>query len=103
LNGIALRKQEELAAIVEACPFAPDSAGRHAYVIFGPDGRVLDELAATHEARDEGAVRGDDALYGEAARGSTLGSPFSKMTSKAKYKPYVTTRNVRTVMKLADE
>ncbi len=97
---IVLRRQDELAAIVAACPFAGDSDARHAYVIFGSDGAVLRELAATTEAAAEGVVAGDGVLYWEVARGSTLETAFAKVLAKTRYKPHVTTRNVRTAMKL---
>jgi uncharacterized protein (DUF1697 family) len=98
---IVLRRQDELAAIVDACPFPPDSATEHAYVVFGSDPTVLDELAATPEAGGEGVIRGDGVLYWQVARGSTLDTSFSKVIAKTRFKPHVTTRNVRTVMKLA--
>lgn len=97
---IVLRKQEELSAIVAACPFPVDSDRWHAYVVFGSDSAVLDELAATREAQDEGVIAGDGVLYWRAAVGSTLQSSFSKLMGRAKYKPFVTMRSARTVMKL---
>lgn len=97
---IVLRRQDELAATVAACPFAGDSEERHAYVIFGSDETVLRELAGTGEAAAEAVAAGDGVLYWEVARGSTLESAFAKVLAKAKYKPHVTTRNLRTVMKL---
>lgn len=98
---LVLRRQDELAAIAAACPFAGDSEERHAYVIFGSDDGILSELATTAEARADGVVTGDGVLYWDVARGATLETPFAKVLAKTKYKPHVTTRNLRTVMKLA--
>jgi len=98
---IVLRRHDEMAAIVAACPFAADSDERHAYVIFGSDPAILRELADSDEAHAERVVAGDGVLYWGVARGSTLETPFAKVLAKAKYKPHVTTRNIRTVMRLA--
>jgi uncharacterized protein (DUF1697 family) len=98
---IVLRRQDEMASIASACPFRADSEDAHAYVIFASDGGMLGELAATNEATAEGIVEGEGVLYWEVARGSTLDTPFAKVLARAKYKPHITTRNVRTVTKLA--
>lgn len=99
---IVLVSQLELGKIAAAYPFARSDEVNHPYVVFGSDEGVLDELAA---AGDDGAdvervQRGEGVVYWEVPRGSTLESPFGKLIAKAKYKPHITTRNLRTVEKL---
>ena len=45
---------------------------------------------------------GPEALAWLAPAGGTLDSPFSKLSSKAKYKAATTTRNLRTMIKVRD-
>jgi hypothetical protein len=45
---------------------------------------------------------GPEALAWLAPAGGTLDSPFSKLSSKAKYKASTTTRNLRTMIKVRD-
>lgn len=98
---IVLRRQDEMASIASACPFRADSEDAHAYVIFASDDGVLQEIASTGEAANEGVVAGAGVLYWAVARGSTVDTPFAKVLARAKFKPHITTRNVRTVTKLA--
>ncbi|WP_125610796.1 DUF1697 domain-containing protein [Specibacter cremeus] len=101
---VVLLDQARLSAIIDACPYPPDSAERHSYVTLSSDPAVLDELEGLgREFDDAGVLRLDPAaLAWLAAVGGTIDSPFSKLTAKTKYKAATTTRNLRTLMKVRD-
>lgn len=93
----------QLRDIVDSYPFDPDHDGWHPYVIFGNDADHLAELAAVGDALDptvECVSSGAGVVYWEVVRGSTTDSAIGKLTAKAKYKPTITTRNLRTLVKM---
>ena len=101
---IVLVPQERLAQLAAAYPFARTDETDHPYVVFSSDEKVASELLAA--ARDltqqaEEIAPGDGVLYWRVPRGSTLDSPFAKLLAKSRYKQHITTRNLRTVEKLA--
>jgi uncharacterized protein (DUF1697 family) len=101
---IVLVPQERMAQLAAAYPFARADETEHPYVVFSSDENVASELLAavqdlTQEV--ESIVAGDGVLYWRVPRGSTLDSPFAKLLAKSRYKPHITTRNLRTVEKLA--
>jgi uncharacterized protein (DUF1697 family) len=49
----------------------------------------------------EQAEAGDGVIYWSVPKGSTLDSAMGKAQSKASYKPWITTRNLNTLEKLA--
>lgn len=100
---IVLVSQPRLAEIAEAYPFPRTDATDHPYVVFSSDEGVAAEVfAAAQELRQELEVirSGPGVLYWRVPRGSTLDTPFAKLLAKSRYKPHVTTRNLRTVEKL---
>lgn len=101
---IVLRTREEVQRIAKAYPFPRHDEIEHPYVVFSSSGEVLKELqAASGELRSdiEAVLPGEGVLYWRVPKGSSLDTPFSKLLAKQKYKPHVTTRNLRTVEKLA--
>lgn len=101
---IVLVPQERMARLAAAYPFTRADETEHPYVVFSSDENVAAELlAAAHNLTQEIEViaPGDEVLYWRVPRGSTLDSPFAKLLAKPRYKPHVTTRNLRTVEKLA--
>jgi uncharacterized protein (DUF1697 family) len=100
---IVLVPQEGMARLAAAYPFAREDDAEHPYVVFSSDENVASELLAA--AQDltqevESIAPGDGVLYWRVPRGSTLDSPFAKLLAKPRYKPHITTRNLRTVEKL---
>jgi uncharacterized protein (DUF1697 family) len=95
---------DRVAALVEACPYPADDGATHSYVTLSSDEAVLAELFEAGVALDGTDLTrlGPDALAWLAPVGGTLESPFSKLSSKAKYKAATTTRNVRTMVKVRD-
>lgn len=92
-----------LRAIVDRYPFDPENQGRHPYVVFSNNPEHLSELATISGTLDpalERVVPGDGVLYWEVVKGNTTDSAVGKLTSKAKYKPTTTTRNLRTLIKM---
>ena len=95
---------ERVAALVAACPYPADDSSTHTYLTLGSDADVLAELHEAGRAM-EGAqltMLGPEALAWLAPAGGTLDSPFSKLSSKPKYKASTTTRNLRTMIKVRD-
>ncbi|KZE98731.1 MAG: DUF1697 domain-containing protein [Rhodococcus sp. (in: high G+C Gram-positive bacteria)] len=93
----------QLRDIVDGYPFDPEHDGWHPYVIFGNDADHLAELTAVGAALDptvERVAPGASVVYWEVVRGSTTDSAIGKLTAKAKYKPTITTRNLRTLVKM---
>lgn len=100
---IVLTDVDTLRAVVEAYPFDPEHAGWHPYVVFSSDPGILHDAATMADDLDPALERialGDGVLYWEVERGHTLDSAFAKRNSRASNKPYVTTRNLRTLRKL---
>ena len=90
--------------LVEACPYPAESVQHHAYVTLSSDEATLDELFTIGSSLSdtELARLGPEALAWQAPVGRTLDTPFSKLSSKAKYKSTTTTRNLRTLIKVRD-
>jgi uncharacterized protein (DUF1697 family) len=87
--------------IAEGFPF-PRSDDRHAYVVFVVKPEVRSELLATElDPAVEQVREGDGVLYWSVPKGSTLDSAFGKAQSVARHKPWLTTRNLNTLEKLA--
>lgn len=100
---------ERIAQLVEACPYPADDKTTHSYVTLTSDTAMLDELfdaATALGAPGDGGVKhvrlGPEASAWLAPAGGTLDSPFSKLSSKARYKASTTTRNLRTLIKVRD-
>lgn len=93
-----------VAALVEACPYPADDASTHTYLTLASDEAALLELFEAGSALDGAKLTrlGPEALAWLAPAGGTLDSPFSKLSSKAKYKASTTTRNLRTMIKVRD-
>ncbi|PRY09087.1 DUF1697 domain-containing protein [Kineococcus rhizosphaerae] len=92
---------DRLAEIVAQYPFARDDEQWHPYVVFASDPGRLAELFARHEANDAESVElAGDVAYWRCPKGSSTDTPFAKLSAAARWKPVVTTRNLRTVDKL---
>lgn len=93
-----------LAELVDACPYPENDKSTHTYITISSDNAVLDELEAAGaalEGQDQKRL-GNEALAWLAPVGGTLDSPFSKISSKSKFKAATTTRNLRTLIKVRD-
>ena len=101
---VVVMAAERAAELVQACPYPEDDKSTHTYITFTSDPAVLDELEAAGaaiEGHDQKRL-GPEALAWLAPVGGTLDSPFSKISSKAKFKAATTTRNLRTLIKVQD-
>ena len=92
---------QRLAGAAAGYPFARDDERFHPYVVFTSDPDRLAALAAEHGQNtvEEVALAGD-VLYWRCPRGSSTDTPFARLAGAARWKPHVTTRNLRTVDKL---
>ncbi|MFF1382968.1 DUF1697 domain-containing protein [Arthrobacter sp. NPDC058288] len=93
-----------VAALVEACPYPAEDKTTHTYITLSSDTAVLDELFEAGSRLDGTQQQrlGQEAMAWLAPAGGTLDSPFSKLSSKARYKSTTTTRNLRTLIKVRD-
>ncbi|MET0355083.1 MULTISPECIES: DUF1697 domain-containing protein [Plantibacter] len=99
---IVLTHQHALAEVVDAYPW-PEADEVQPYVMFSSEQSSLDALLAFSAAAGEQPDRvapGDGVLYWEVPKGSSTDTAFAKESSKARFKPHVTTRNLRTLRKL---
>ena len=101
---VVVLSADRVAALVDACPYPADDASTHTYLTLASDEEVLSELLEAGRALDRAELTrlGPEALAWLAPAGGTLDSPFSKLSSKAKYKAATTTRNLRTMIKVRD-
>ena len=95
---------DRVGELVAACPFPAEDASTHTYLTLGSDAKVLAGLYDAGRTLEgaQVAVLGPEALAWLAPAGGTLDSPFSKLSSKPKYKASTTTRNLRTMIKVRD-
>ncbi|WP_166984431.1 DUF1697 domain-containing protein [Paramicrobacterium fandaimingii] len=97
---IVLLPFERLDGIIDAFPYE-ERDDRQPYVVFCSSDETLDELS--DEAADsagEHVTRGGGVLYWEVPVGSSTSTPFATLLAKSRYKPFTTTRNLRTLRKL---
>ena len=95
---------DRVAAIVGECPYPADDKATHTYITLGSDEAMLEELFEAGSALEGSRQHrlGPEAMAWLAPAGGTLDSPFSKLSSKARYKSSTTTRNLRTMIKVRD-
>jgi uncharacterized protein (DUF1697 family) len=99
---VLLYEFEVLTNIIAQYPFEKDDT-HHAYVIFVENSSFMDLLMALGKEVGEEASRialGNGVMYWKVKIGDTLGTPFAKILSKAKFKSVVTTRNINTLEKM---
>jgi uncharacterized protein (DUF1697 family) len=93
---------DTVGAISKAYPFEREVEGKHSYVTFVTDEKVLDELAElTKQAGpDEKIKRGKGVIYWQVPDKGTLDTTIGKTMGKKRYKSSTTTRNLRTLDKV---
>ncbi|MHA7303905.1 DUF1697 domain-containing protein [Arthrobacter sp. TMN-49] len=101
---VVVLERETLQEIIDVCPYPADDSSQHSYVTLSNDPAVLDELATrgSEIPELELARLSPEALAWLAETGSTLASPFSKLTARPRYKSTTTTRNLRTLLKCCE-
>lgn len=100
---IVLTTVDHFAAVIDAYPFDAEREGYHAYVLFGSEQAVLDEIVATAAdlgPADEAIAPGDGVVYWQCPKGSSTKTPFAALIAKARYRSTTTNRNLRTLRKL---
>lgn len=91
----------QLEKLIAAYPYER-SADRHAYVVFVLKDEVRDELLAVPlDPALEQAQAGDGVVYWSVPKGLTLDSAMGKAQGSGRHKPWLTTRNLNTLEKLA--
>lgn len=101
---VVVLSADRVAGIVESCPYPADDKSTHTYVTLASDTAMLDELFEAGAQLDGTQQHrlGPEAMAWLAPAGDTLESPFSKLSSKPRYKSGTTTRNLRTMIKVRD-
>jgi uncharacterized protein (DUF1697 family) len=86
--------------IIDAYPYER-AADRHAYVVFILKPEVRDELLAVElDPQVEQAEAGEGVVYWSVPKGSTLESAMGKAQGSGRHKPWLTTRNLNTLVKV---
>ncbi len=101
---IVLITHDELEQAIRGFPFDADDASRQPYVIFCSSDASRAEIVAAAGQLDpaEDLVRdGVGVVYWSVEKGRTLDTPFGKLLGKPRYKATTTTRNLRTLVKIA--
>jgi uncharacterized protein (DUF1697 family) len=99
---VVVLEAERVADILAACPYPADDPAVHAYVTLACSAAALTELAAAaRDAGEELLVLGPDAAAWQAPRGGTLDSGLGRITAQSRFKSATTTRNLRTLAKVA--
>ncbi|WP_026818132.1 DUF1697 domain-containing protein [Arthrobacter castelli] len=95
---------ERVNEFIAASPYPADSKEFHSYVTLSSDPAVLDELyrLAGGEQNQNQTRLGPEAIAWQVRVGETLDSPINKLSNKPKFKKATTTRNLRTLHKVAD-
>ena len=90
-----------LAEIAAGYPFPRQDETFHPYVVFTSDASRLADLARLAPAGGDDLLElAGDVLYWRVGRGSSTDTPFARLAAAARWKPFTTTRNLRTVDKL---
>jgi uncharacterized protein (DUF1697 family) len=100
---IVLLSRERLRDIVAAFPFDATDGSRQPYVVFASEPSVVAELMAAAGEPDPHAdplERGDDVVYWNPVKGTTVDTAFAKVLAKPAFTPTTTNRNLRTLEKL---
>jgi uncharacterized protein (DUF1697 family) len=99
---VVVLEAARVAGIVAACPYPADDPAVHAYITLASDPSALQELeAAARAAGEELLVLDPCAAAWKAPRGSTLDSGLGRITAQNRFKSTTTTRNLRTLVKVA--
>jgi uncharacterized protein (DUF1697 family) len=98
---VLLYEQSTLRGVIDGYPFARGDE-HHAYVVFVDDAAAWRELAELSAGLDEPLRAEPGLLYWKVLKGQTLGTPFSKLAAKPRYKRCTTTRNLNTLERMAD-
>ena len=100
---VVVLSAERLGELLDACPYPPDSATEHTYVTVTSQPTVLDELVAAVAEIDPSSQEtrlGPEASAWTAPVDGTLDAARSKVAAKARYRPALTDRNLRTMLKV---
>lgn len=90
-----------LEKIIEHYPFQRGREGWHDYVMFTEKAATRDALLAVElDPALEMSAGGAGVVYWTVERGTTLSSALGKTMGAARFKPWLTTRNVNTLEKL---
>ena len=88
--------------IIRGYPFGEDDVSKQPWVMFLGDPSVRDDLLSVAGDLDPSVERlepSDGVIYWEVTKEETVNSVFGKHNSKARFKPHITTRNLRTLRK----
>jgi uncharacterized protein (DUF1697 family) len=99
---ILVYRFDELEPIVRSYPYDEANDDYQHYVVFMDNGKadqLIEEFGEAHDD-NESMSKGDGVIYWMVKKGMTLKSDRSKIFTKAAYKDFNTSRNIRTLQKL---
>lgn len=91
----------ELAGVLEATPWADDDPNRHVYLTFASDPAALDEVEGLAPVGAQVARPASGVLAWTCAVGASTTDPVARLLGRPRYRATTTTRNLRTVLRLA--
>ena len=101
---IVLVTHDELRAAIEGFPFDADDPTRQPYVVFCSDRSVreaLTDAAEDLDAADDPVQPGFGVVYWSPPKGRSVDTPFARVLTRSSYTGTTTTRNLRTLAKIA--
>lgn len=103
---VIVRRLDDLAALVEACPFPPDD-DFHAYAVLFPSATDASAYAAAApgptpdgEQIERGPAPVDDVIFWRCPKGHTTDSAFGNAQGRGAVTARPTSRNIRTIAKM---
>ncbi len=91
--------QQELARIIQDCPFPDSDENHHTYVVLVPSESAFEAAIEAADSSIEQVKPGQNCLYWRVPRGKTLETSFAKQLNSTKLKPLNTVRNLNTLQK----
>ncbi len=91
----------ELAGVLEATPWSDDDPNRHVYLTFASDPAALDEVAGLAPEGAQVARPASGVLAWTCPVGASTTDPMARLLARPRYRATTTTRNLRTVLRLA--
>lgn len=99
--NVLIYQLNKLKNIAERYPFMPRE-GYHSYLVFVQPGSMAADIAKPElvDSKLEQIMTSDGIIFWQVVKGHTSDSSFAKELYKPKYKEFLTTRNLQTVIKM---
>lgn len=98
---VVVIEQAELAGVLAATPWADDDPSRHVYLTVATDAEALDEVVRSAPEGAQVARPASGVVAWTCPVGASTTDPMAKLLAKRTFRGTVTTRNLRTMARLA--